>query len=211
MTDPLLYEDDETAKLKDWWKKNGHSIIAGVVLGLIVVVGVNYWRTYQKNQAEAASVLFEEVAAAVLANTPEQAVAAGAQLMEKFKGTGYAARAGLMLAKVSAGKKDYASAENQLRWVIDNAADPATAMVARLRLVELLLAQGKIDATAALLAQVKGKSFASRKAELEGDLAAGQGDYKSASKAYDKALNGIDSTASYRDILVMKRDHARSR
>ncbi|HED13250.1 MAG TPA: tetratricopeptide repeat protein [Gammaproteobacteria bacterium] len=210
MTDPLLYEDDETAKLKDWWKKNGHSIIAGVVLGLIIVVGVNYWRNYQTSQAEEASVLFEQVASAVVTKKPEQAVAAGARLMSDFKGSGYAAKAALLLAKISVDKKDFASAENQLRWAIDNAADKATAMLTRLRLVELLLAQRKWDAAGALLEQVKGKSFASRRAELQGDLAMARGRRKVAYTAYTDALASLDQAASYRDILVMKRDHAGS-
>ncbi len=210
MTDPLLYEDDETAKLKDWWKKNGHSIIAGVVLGLIIVVGVNYWRNYQTSQAEEASVLFEQVASAVVTKKPEQAVAAGARLMSDFKGSGYAAKAALLLAKISVDKKDFASAENQLRWAIDNAADKATVMLTRLRLVELLLAQRKWDAAGALLEQVKGKSFASRRAELQGDLAMARGRRKVAYTAYTDALASLDQAASYRDILVMKRDHAGS-
>jgi len=210
MTDPLLYEDDETAKLKDWWKKNGHSIIAGVVLGLIIVVGVNYWRNYQTSQAEEASVLFEQVASAVVTKKPEQAVAAGARLMSDFKGSGYAAKAALLLAKISVDKKDFASAENQLRWAIDNAADKATVMLTRLRLVELLLAQRKWDAAGSLLEQVKGKSFASRRAELQGDHAMARGRRKVAYTAYTDALASLDQAASYRDILVMKRDHAGS-
>ncbi len=210
MTDPLLFEDDETAKLKEWWKKNGYSIIGGVVLGLIVVIGVNYWRNYQKTQAEAASVLFEQVASAMQLHKPDQAIAAGARLMSDFKGSAYAGEAALLLAKVSIGKKDFDSAENQLRWVIDNAVDPAIAMLGRLRLAQLLLSEGNLDAAGLLLEQVTGDAFASRQAELLGDLAMARGDRKAASSAYDKALAGLDSTSSYRDILVMKRDYARS-
>jgi len=210
MTDPLLYEDDETAKLKAWWKTNGKSVTAGLVLGLIVVVGVNYWRNYRTTQAEAASLLFEQVVVAIETKKPEQADAPGARLMSEYKGTGYAAKAGLLLARLSVDKKDVASAENQLRWVIDNAADPATAMVGRLRLAELLLSEGKLDATGPLLKQVKGVAFLSRQSELQGDLAMAQGDRKAAFSAYEKALENLDSAANYRDIIVMKRDHARS-
>jgi len=210
MTDPLLYEDDETAKLKDWWKKNGTSIIIGVVLGLIVVVGVNYWRNYQKSQAEAASALFEQVAIGLQNNKPDQAIAAGSRLMSDFKGSGYAEKAALLLAKISIDRHDLSSTENQLRWVIDNAADQATAMLTRLRLAGLLLAEGKLDLAEPLLEQVSGAAFDSRRAELLGDLAMARGNAKKALSDYEKALAGIDQTASYRDILLMKRDHARS-
>jgi len=210
MTDPLLYEDDETAKLKEWWKKNGTSIITGVILGLIVVVGVNYWRNYQKSQAEAASALFEQVATGLQNNKPDQAIAAGSRLMSDFKGSGYAEKAALLLVKISIDKHDLSSAENQLRWVIDNAADQATAMVTRLRLAGLLLAEGKLDLAGPLLEQVTGEAFDSRRAELQGDLAMARGNGKKALSDYEKALAGIDQTASYRDILLMKRDHARS-
>ncbi|MFO7642581.1 MAG: tetratricopeptide repeat protein, partial [Candidatus Competibacteraceae bacterium] len=40
------YNDDERVDdLKKWWKDNGASIIAGIVLGLIAIFGWQYWNS----------------------------------------------------------------------------------------------------------------------------------------------------------------------
>ena len=50
----FLTEEEQVERLKQWWKENGRSIIAGVVIGLGVFGSWQGWRAYQIQQAEAA-------------------------------------------------------------------------------------------------------------------------------------------------------------
>ena len=52
MIDPRYSEDEHAERLKEWWKKNGTSIIFGVVIGVGAIAGVNYWRDYTQTQSE---------------------------------------------------------------------------------------------------------------------------------------------------------------
>ena len=51
MIDPRYSEDEQAERLKEWWKKNGTSVIVGVVIGVSAIVGVNLWRNYTQTQA----------------------------------------------------------------------------------------------------------------------------------------------------------------
>ena len=56
-----IAHDDETEKLRDWWKRNGTGIIAGVLIGIGSVGGIQGWRMYQDSQGEKASALYERM------------------------------------------------------------------------------------------------------------------------------------------------------
>ena len=68
--------DDETEKLREWWKRNGTGIIAGVVIGIGGVGGIQGWRMYEDSQAGKASVLYQEMLGAAAAERSEAASAA---------------------------------------------------------------------------------------------------------------------------------------
>ena len=48
--------DDQLASLKNWWKQYGKALIAGVVIGLLLLAGGNYWKQYKIKRAETASL-----------------------------------------------------------------------------------------------------------------------------------------------------------
>ncbi len=58
-------QDDETEKLKQWWKRNGTGIVAGIVIGVGGVSGIQGWRMYQDYQAEQASMFYQRMLVAV--------------------------------------------------------------------------------------------------------------------------------------------------
>ncbi|MDX9768465.1 MAG: tetratricopeptide repeat protein, partial [Ectothiorhodospiraceae bacterium] len=48
--------DEEKAEaIREWWKKYGASVTAGVVLGLAGIVGWKFWVDYREGRAETAS------------------------------------------------------------------------------------------------------------------------------------------------------------
>ena len=54
-------EDEQTEKIRHWWKKNGTAIIVGLVLGVGSVAGYQGWGIYQTRQADVASDLYQEM------------------------------------------------------------------------------------------------------------------------------------------------------
>ncbi len=206
MVDPHFTDDEQAQKLKEWWKQNGSSVVFGLIVGLGLVGGFNYWRDYKQSQAEQGSEWYERMLSEYAANQVDNAQTAGAKLMAEYDGTPYAEQAALFLAKISYERDDIASAKAQLKWVLDNAAVEATKHVARLRLGRLLLAEGALGEVEQLLAIADTGKFASQYKELEGDLRVAQGRVPEARAAYEDALAALPAESTYRDMLSMKLD-----
>ncbi|MDH3638027.1 MAG: tetratricopeptide repeat protein [Gammaproteobacteria bacterium] len=206
MVDPHFTDDEQAEKLKEWWKNNGSSIIFGLVVGLGLVGGFNYWRDYQQSQADQASQLYERMLSEYAAQQLDNAQTAGAKLMDDHGGTPYAGKAALFLAKISHERNDTASAKAQLQWILEHASDEATKHTARLRLGRLLLGEGELaDVEAQIKAEDPGR-FTSEYKELEGDLRVAQGRAADARSAYQDALSALPAESAYRDMLSMKLD-----
>jgi len=201
-------EEDQAEQLKKWWKQNGGSIIFGVALGLAIVGGYNYWQFHKRTQAEAASKLFETMMIDHSGGESKRAEAAGKKIVEEYKGTPYAAKAALYMARISFEAKDLAAAESHLRWALENSDDAATVHTARLRLARLLLDSGKKTEAAKLVTVSDYGGFKSEYKELEGDLAMLDNDPTKARLAYQQALDAVSRDSGYRPMLKIKLDSA---
>ena len=49
-------EDDDTQRIRAWWKKNGMGIVAGVAIGLVGVGGFKGWQAYTLPLGSAANI-----------------------------------------------------------------------------------------------------------------------------------------------------------
>lgn len=197
---------EELEQLKAWWKEYGNYVFYGIVLGAAVIIGANYWKQHQGQQAEAASVLYEQMVSAAQEGKGEVMREAGTKLLQDFSSSPYAGKAALFLAKANFEAGDKASARSQLQWAIENAPEEATRHVARLRLGRLLLDQGEVDAAFALAQVNEMDGFASEYAELRGDVLARQGRNTEARAAYRAALQALPPDSRYARTLSMKLD-----
>lgn len=198
--------NEELEQLKAWWKEYGTYVFYGVILGAAIILGTNYWKQQQVQQAEAASALYEQMVMAAQERKADVVRQAGTKLLEDFASTPYAGKAALFLAKASFEAGDKASARSQLQWAIDNASEEATRHVARLRLGRLLLDQGELDAALALTDVDEKNGFVSEYEELRGDLLVRQGRNDEARAAYRAALQALPADSRYGRILSMKLD-----
>lgn len=187
MVDVNLSEEEQVEALKKWWKENGKSVAAGIVMGLGGVFGWQYWGQYQQDVAEQASMQFEQLTQSVAANTPASINQAEA-LIASYQGSSYAVFAALNLAKVKYQQGDINGAKAQLQWVLDNGDDPSLQQIARLRQARILLNEGQIDEAAALIESAPTDNFRGDQAELRGDIALKRGDEVAARQAYGEAL-----------------------
>lgn len=187
MVDVNLSEEEQVEALKNWWKENGKSVVAGVVLGLGGVFGWQYWTQHQQQVAEQASQQFEQLTGSVAAGSAA-AVTQAEAVIAQYEQTPYAAFAALSLAKVKFQQGDIDGAKEQLQKVMVKADDPSMQQIARLRLVRLLLDQGALDEASGLIAQAPSDNFKGEIAELRGDIALRKGDRVAARQAYKDAL-----------------------
>ncbi len=183
-------EEEQVAALKRWWKTNGKSILIGVIVGVLVIVGWKYWKSYQQDQILAASALYEELLKADASKQTESVQKISAELSEKFASTPYAIYAGLFQAKSNVQTGDLESAKKILENVM-NRADTELRNVARIRLIRLNLATGKYEQGLQLIVEVDASStqgFTADYDELTGDLYVALERYGEARTAYQKAL-----------------------
>ena len=202
-------EDEQTEKIRHWWKKNGSAIIVGLVLGIGSVAGYQGWGVYQTRQAEAASDLYQEMLRSLENEALTRVRESADSLISKFGSTAYADAASLMLARldVEAGQPEQAG--HHLSRVIDHSKDSAMQHIARLRLVTLALDQGDLKWADQLLKIQQMGGFESRYDELRGDIFTARNDLKNARNAYQSALENAVAGSVAAQILGRKLNSVR--
>ena len=199
--------DDQLASLKTWWQQYGTALIAGVAIGLVLLGGLNYWRQYRAERAEAASALYETLLASLQQDRKDEAGASAAKLVDDYAATPYAGKAALLAARLKFDAGDLPGARQQLEWAADNATEAAVRHSARVRLGHLLLELKESDAAVALARVRDPGGFESEYEELKGDALFAKGDLDGARAAYQAALGKLSSQSPYRRLLAMKRDN----
>ena len=199
-----IAHDDETEKLREWWKRNGTGIIAGVVIGIGGVGGIQGWRMYEDSQAGKASVLYEQMLGAAAAERSEAARSAAEALVSKHSGSGYADLAQLMLARLALETGDSAKAQAALNDLIASTSDPVMRQVARVRLAVIALKDGEPEKIRSLAKAEAGEGFTSHFQELLGDALVASGDLDGARQAYEEALKGVTADSQAGRLITAK-------
>ena len=199
--------DDQLTNLKTWWKQYGTALIAGVVIGGLLLGGGNYWKQYKTKRAEAASLLYESLLADLQQGKSETLTATATKLMQDYAATPYAGKAALLLARARFDARDMAGTRQHLEWAMHHATEVSVQHSARLRLGRLLLDQGDAEAALALVKIKETDGFVSEYEELKGDALLAKGDRQAARRAYQAALAALVRGSSYAQALSMKRDN----
>jgi len=61
-----LSEKEQLDAMRAWWSENGNYVIGGIVVGIIIIFGLNQYRSTVAEAEIAASTLYEEVMFAAL-------------------------------------------------------------------------------------------------------------------------------------------------
>jgi predicted negative regulator of RcsB-dependent stress response len=202
---PYETEEQQVEALKKWWKENGTSIIAGVVIGLAGVFGWRAWVAHRDTQAAQAANLFDRMVSAVDAGETQAAAQQAKVLNSQYGSTPYAAFSDLMEARSRYEHKDIAGAKAALERAMDTLPDETLRTIAVLRLARIEIGSKDLAAAAALLDRHPAPPpFAPEYAELRGDIAAGRGDLAAARTAYQQAIAGGAGNA---DLVQLKLDN----
>lgn len=204
--DPHLAEDEELAKLKEWWRKNGMSIIVGIAVGLGAIVGINGWNLYTSNRAETASALFFQLRQHIDNDDANAAAGLADELQSDFSATPYAANGALLTAAALYDAGDIEGARERLGWVLDQSEDPNLQHTARLRLAYLELGEGNPSRALELATVDEPGAFASHYAEIRADAHRLDGSDAAAASAYDDAIAALPAGSGYANVLRAKRN-----
>jgi predicted negative regulator of RcsB-dependent stress response len=181
-------EEAQVEALKKWWRENGKSVIAGLIIGGSAVAGWRGWVSYVDSRAERASASYEQFVSALASVPPEVAYRQGKRVIVNYDATPYAELARLALAKLDVQRGELEAAKGNLRWVMDKAKQPGLRDIARLRLARLYLSGDDPGAAEKLVNQAEVGAFGPLYDELRGDILVTKGQQEEARSAYQKAL-----------------------
>ncbi|WMJ68892.1 tetratricopeptide repeat protein [Stenotrophomonas sp. 24(2023)] len=193
--DDLLDEHEQSERVRSWLRKNGASILGGVVIAIGAIAGWQWWQKDQGDKLALANVEYQKALTGLQQNKLDDAAKA-VKALDGSTGI-YGDLAALQLAKaqVDAGKNEEALAtlralkvEGDLKRVVD------------LRIARLLVATGKGEEAVKLL----GSATDSSTLEIHGDALMAQGKRDAAREQYEKALKTLDVAAPQRRLLEIK-------
>ncbi|OAI13697.1 hypothetical protein A1507_16565 [Methylomonas koyamae] len=190
-------EEEQLEQLKKWWEANQTSLIAGVATALVLVAGWNMWQNHQTNQRSQASQMYQQMLESAAKDNGESTEKLAERLPSEFPGTAYAHYANLQLAKAKVQKGDLEGAKAVLKQAIQTADSEPLKHVARLRLIQLMLASGQYEQGLQLIAEVdpaKAEGFSASYDELQGDLYVALDRMDEARSAYQSAIRTGQAT-----------------
>jgi len=186
----LRTEEEQVQAIKDWWKKNGSSLLIGIGAALAIVFGWQGWQSHQDQQRAEAANQFTTLLSAFTANdeSSDETVAFVAETLRNEHATSaYAIYGNLVLARQQmAEQNDPEAAAESLQWALDQAKDyQALSLVIRNRLARAQFAAGQNEVALKTLESAgEADAFTAIFSELRGDILMAMGDTEGARKAY---------------------------
>ncbi|MDQ3205262.1 MAG: tetratricopeptide repeat protein [Pseudomonadota bacterium] len=177
----------------EWLRRNGAALVGGVVLGLAVIVGWQWWQRHQQVQLLEAAQRYQQAIEAVATNDAE----ASGQVQALGPGA-FATLASLELARSQVASGEADSAIKTLQAI--ETLDPAMQGVVELRLARLLIDSGKPEEALKRVAD----NITPAGLEVRGDAEYALGRMEQAREAYTQAIGKVDVASPERRILELK-------
>lgn len=194
-------EEEQVQAIKQWWKENSVSVIAGIVIGIVTLTGYNYWIKTTQNEAQQASIIYSKIL-----SSPDNKANDVEILQSEFSGTPYAALATLLLAKDYVNGNETDKAVTQLKWVVENNSNDAVQHIAQQRLARVYLSLNNVEAAEALIKGIKVAGFTAGYHEIQGDINLAKNLPVQAKENYRLALSSLEQGDQRTEIVKMKLD-----
>lgn len=192
--DELLDEREQGERVKAWLRDNSLVLVCGLILGLAVIFGWQYWKQRVHAEAVGQHAAYQ---AAVLDIAGGDLQKAGERVAALPDGA-YGELASLQLAKAQLDADDRDAAIATLQSV--GGAEPGLSAVVQQRLARLLTDAGRGEEAVKLLADAR--DAVSLEARGDAHFALSQVDQ--ARDDYTAALRRLDSAAPQRGLLELK-------
>ncbi|MGI9272158.1 MAG: YfgM family protein [Woeseiaceae bacterium] len=182
------HEKEQIERFRAWWSEYGTVVVAGIVVAVGGMFGLNAYNDSKLAAQIEASELFESLVLHVTDGKLDAAESVADDLANDYANTTYAAQSRLAMARLYMDQnrdQDAADTLNELLAMNDN---DELKNVARLRLAHILLYQDKPQEVVDLLADVDVGAFNGLYDEQRGDAFTALGQYEDAGDAYRRAL-----------------------
>ncbi|WP_286222615.1 YfgM family protein [Marinobacter apostichopi] len=186
----LRTEEEQVQAIKDWWKKNGSSLLIGIGAALAIVFGWQAWQNHEAQQRTEAANQFANLLNAFSDQADEnsgETVAFVAQtLRNDYADSAYAVYGNLLLARQQLMDGESEAAVESLEWALEKSGEQqALTLVVRSRLARAQFDAGQYDEALATIDEAAdADSFNAIFSELRGDILLAQGDRDGARDAY---------------------------
>lgn len=198
-----LDEYEQGEKVRSWLRENGSSLLTGIILGLALILGYQWYQGGQVREKENAAAQYQALADAIKAKDEAKIKTFAGEIHAKYADSPFAALAHLRQAQYlqADGKNDEAIT---LLRAAPVPSDPALAELQVLRLSRLLLIAGKpADALKAIDGRTE-SLFPAVLHELRGDIQLALGKRDDARKSYEQAMTTLDEAAPMRRVVELK-------
>lgn len=187
--DDYLSEKEQWEYLKTWVRENLLWVVAGVAVGAALLGGYRWWNDHVDRQGVDASIKYQSVVNTFVSDRNKGFVLLG-ELEHDYPSSPYVDQAKLVAARVYVDSNELDKAAAQLQDVLQRTKDKDLALVARLRLARVQIAQNKADDAIKTLNGTDAGAFAARFHEVRGDAYHLKGDDAAALKEYQAARLG---------------------
>jgi predicted negative regulator of RcsB-dependent stress response len=201
-----MSEKEQWEWLKGWLRENSPWILGGVGIGGLIVWGWFWWGDRTDRLALEASTKYVQIADAVLKGDNTRAQSLTTDLEKDHGSSPYVDQAHLLLAKIAVDAGELDKAAGILRNTMEKTKDGELALVARIRLARVQLAQNQPDVALATLAAVDPGAFKARFEEVRGDVLYAKGDKSGALTAYRAAREAATGQSGDTQMLDLKID-----
>ncbi len=181
-------EEQQAEAIKRFFRENGTSLIAGVVIGLGGLYG---WKTYNQSQIESAEAASDAYTQFIKTAGQENSeiLAKSDEFLTNQQGSNYAVLASFVAAREAVDAKKFDVAVDKLNWVVSNSANVELKAVAITRIARIQLEQKQFDQALQTLAAQLPASYEANVAELKGDIHLAKGDTAQALSFYQEAVD----------------------
>jgi len=187
-----LSEKEQWEQIRTWVRENGLWVVAGVALAAAGLQGWRWWQGHLDERGTRASAAYTRMIDALERGDRTQAFVRLGELERDHPSSPYADQGKLLAARVYVEGKELDKAAHELETVMNGSKDHELALVARVRLARVEIAEGKPDEALTTLNAVEPGAFAARYHEVRGDAWYAKGDKAAALKEYRSAAGNPD-------------------
>jgi predicted negative regulator of RcsB-dependent stress response len=182
-----LSEKEQWEWLRGQIRQNAPTVIAAIAVTAAALFGWRWWQAHQDAERVVASSRYTQIIAALDQGNRTQAFALMGELERTHASSPYADQARLLAAMLYVESNQLDKADSELTAVMQSSKDKDLALVARLRLARVQIAQGKAADALATLNGANPGAFAGRYHEARGDAYFAKGDQATALTEYRAA------------------------
>jgi predicted negative regulator of RcsB-dependent stress response len=201
--DDYLSEKEQWERVTRWLRENGLWILAGVVVGALAIFGWQWWNAHIDKVNGEASAKYDQLQMDLGKGDRTGALTLVSELQRDYPSTPYVDQAHLAMARVYVDSNELDKAATELQAVSQHSKDKQLALVARVRLARVQIAQQKPDDALATLDGTDPGAFAPLFHEVRGDAQFAKGNKAAALTEYRLARTTDAAGASGGDTSLL--------